>query len=131
MRHRAVGVGRTLVLVLAAVAVAGAVGAPAGLAPIGSQGATREFTVHAHRYAFDPDRIEVQQDDLVKITFHADDIPHSFTLDAYRISKRAAPGAPVVFEFRADQAGRFPYYCRLTNDEGCRDMRGELVVHRR
>ncbi|MFB3852996.1 MAG: cupredoxin domain-containing protein [Vicinamibacterales bacterium] len=95
------------------------------------QSATREVTLHARKYAFDPDRIEVQKNDLVKVTFYADDIPHSFTMDAYRISKRAAPGAPVVFEFHADQAGKFPFYCRLTNDEGCRDMKGELVVYER
>jgi hypothetical protein len=33
-----------------------------------------------------------------------------------------------VFEFRADQPGRFPIYCNLTADSGCRKMIGELVV---
>jgi heme/copper-type cytochrome/quinol oxidase subunit 2 len=49
-------------------------------------------------------------------------------LDEYRIAKRAAPGNPVTFEFRADRAGTFPFYCNLTIDDGCREMRGELVV---
>lgn len=91
----------------------------------------REFSVHGRKYGFDPGRIEVGQDDLVKVTFHADDIPHSFTVDSYRISKRANAGQSVVFEFRADQAGTFPFYCDLTQDDGCRKMRGELVVRRR
>jgi hypothetical protein len=34
----------------------------------------------------------------------------------------------VTFEFRADQAGTFPFYCNLSQDERCRQMRGELVV---
>jgi heme/copper-type cytochrome/quinol oxidase subunit 2 len=34
----------------------------------------------------------------------------------------------VTFEFRADRAGTFPFYCNLTIDDGCREMRGELVV---
>ena len=92
------------------------------------QGAVRSFTVHAHRYAFEPAAIDVQQNDLVKITFGADDIPHSFTVDEYRISKRAGAGQTVTFEFRADQPGTFRFYCNLTQEAGCRNMRGELRV---
>jgi len=89
-----------------------------------------EVTVVAKKYSFSPARIEVEQDDIVKITLKTEDVPHSFTIDKpYRISKRAAPGQAVTFEFRADQAGTFTYYCELTADERCREMRGELVVH--
>jgi heme/copper-type cytochrome/quinol oxidase subunit 2 len=94
-------------------------------------GTIRQFSVSARKYAFQPTIIEVQQDDLVKITFDALDIPHSFTVDEYRISKRAAPGQPVTFEFRADRPGRFPIYCNLKIDDGCRQMRGELIVRSR
>jgi cytochrome c oxidase subunit II len=87
-----------------------------------------DITVTAKRYAFSPPRIEVAANDVVKITFVAEDIPHTFTIDEYRISKRAAPGRPVTFEFRADKPGTFAFYCNLTSDEGCRQMRGELVV---
>jgi heme/copper-type cytochrome/quinol oxidase subunit 2 len=88
----------------------------------------RNFSVSAHTYAFAPAVIEVNQDDLVRITFTTDDIPHSFTVDKYRIAKRVERGKPVVFEFRADQPGRFPIYCNLAVDEKCKDMKGELVV---
>jgi heme/copper-type cytochrome/quinol oxidase subunit 2 len=91
----------------------------------------REFTVTARKYAFSPSRIEVRQDDLVKITFTTDDIPHSFTIDEYRIAKRAGPGQTIVFEFRADQPGTFRFYCNLTVDDRCREMRGEFVVRAR
>jgi heme/copper-type cytochrome/quinol oxidase subunit 2 len=94
-----------------------------------AQGATREFTITGDQFAFKPVRIEVQKDDLVKITFTASDMAHSFVVDnPYRIAKRAGSGQTVVFEFRADQAGSFPFYCNLTQDERCRQMRGELVV---
>ena len=99
----------------------------AGLAQESSQG-PRTITLNAHRYEYSQSRIEVTQDDVVRITLVAEDIPHSFTVDAYRIVKRAAPGTPVTFEFRADRAGTFPFYCNLTIDDGCRKMRGELVV---
>ncbi len=91
----------------------------------------REFAVHAKRYQFSPARIEVSQDDMVKVTFTADDIAHSFTIDEYRIAKRAEAGQTVSFEFRADRPGTHPIYCNLTNDEGCRKMHGELVVRAR
>ena len=87
-----------------------------------------EISITAKRYEFSPSRVEVAANDVVKITLVAEDIPHTFTIDEYRISKRAAPGRPVTFEFRADRAGTFPYYCNLTADDGCRQMRGELVV---
>jgi cytochrome c oxidase subunit II len=90
----------------------------------------QEVKVTARKYAFAPSRIEVQENDLVKVTLEAVDIPHSFTIDDdnYRIAKRATPGHPVVFEFRADKVGTFPFYCNLTTDPNCRTMRGELVV---
>ena len=91
----------------------------------------REFSVHARRFAFAPARLQVAQDDVVKVTFTADDIAHSFTIDEYRIAKRAEAGQTVTFEFRADRPGTHRIYCNLSNDDGCRRMHGELVVSRR
>jgi heme/copper-type cytochrome/quinol oxidase subunit 2 len=92
------------------------------------QGQVREFTVEGNQYAFSPSSIEVQKDDLVKITFTARDMPHSLTIDEYRIAKRAGAGQTVVFEFRADRSGPFTFYCNLTQDERCRNMKGQLRV---
>src|SRR5258708_19101640 len=100
-------------------------------APHSQDSTERSFSVSAHSYAFAPGLIEVNQNDLVRITFTTDDIPHSFTVDKYRIAKRVERGKPVVFEFRADQPGRFPIYCNLAIDERCKEMRGELVVRGR
>jgi heme/copper-type cytochrome/quinol oxidase subunit 2 len=88
----------------------------------------REFTVTARKFSYEPAHVAVRQDDLVKITLRSADIAHGFTIDAYRISKRVGPGGSVTFEFRADQTGTFPFYCNLRQDDGCRQMRGELVV---
>ena len=82
----------------------------------------------ASRYKFDLPRIEVFQNDLVKIELRTEDIAHSMTIDAYRIAKRVNPGQSVTFEFRADQPGTLPFYCNLQIEEGCRQMRGELIV---
>ena len=116
--------------ILASLFVGGAfvVGASTFAPKPAAQGTTREFTITGDQFAFKPVRIEVQKDDLVKITFTAKDIAHSFTIDQYRIAKRAAAGQTVVFEFRADQVGTHRFYCNLTTDERCRRMEGELIV---
>jgi plastocyanin len=102
---------------------------PAAAAPGQTQGPTvRPSVVTASRYKFAPTRIEVFQDDLVKIELRTEDIAHSMTIEAYRIAKRVNPGQPVTFEFRADQPGTFPFYCNLQIEDGCRQMHGELVV---
>ena len=88
----------------------------------------REFTIVAKDHVFTPNKLEVTQDDLVKITLKSEDRPTSFAIDAYRIVKRAAGGLSTTFEFRTDQAGTFTFYCNLTTDEGCKDMKGTLVV---
>jgi heme/copper-type cytochrome/quinol oxidase subunit 2 len=89
----------------------------------------REVSVTARRNGFSPARLEVHQNDLVKVTFTAEDAPHSFNVDEYRIAKRARPGHPAVFEFRADRAGTFRYYCNLSSTTGSHDdMKGELIV---
>ena len=99
-----------------------------GMAALAQEQGRYEITLTAKRYEYSQTRIEVAANDVVKITLVAEDIPHTFTVDEYRISKRAAPGRPVTFEFRADKPGTYTYYCNLTAEDGCRRMRGELVV---
>ena len=96
------------------------------------QGQVREFTVVGDHYAFSPSTLTVNKGDVVKVTFTAKDIAHSFTIDGpYRISKRAAAQQSVTFEFRADTEGAHPIYCNLTADPKCKDMKGTLQVNAR
>jgi heme/copper-type cytochrome/quinol oxidase subunit 2 len=88
----------------------------------------RDVAIVARDFQFIPNRIEVVQDELVRITMTSDGRPHSFAIDAYRIIKRAGAGQTIVFEFRADQAGTFTFYCNLTTVPQCKDMKGTLVV---
>ena len=87
-----------------------------------------EFTIVAKDFHFSPERITVTQDDLVKVTVRSDDIAHSFAIDEYRIVRRVPAGGSTTFEFRADRAGTFRFYCNLTSEGGHAQMRGELVV---
>lgn len=124
------GARRAVVLTALAVVLLGTAGALAGLLPP-QRGGQASVSVKARKYAFEPARIDVNEGDLVQVTLSSEDIPHSFTIDAYRIAKQARPGQAVRFEFLADKAGSFPFYCDLRIDDGCRHMRGELVVRPR
>jgi heme/copper-type cytochrome/quinol oxidase subunit 2 len=92
------------------------------------QGQVREFAIVGNHYTFSPNSLQVNRNDLVKITFTAQDIAHSFTLDEFRIVKRANAGQTVTFEFRADRPGPFTFYCNLSVDVKCKDMKGNLTV---
>jgi heme/copper-type cytochrome/quinol oxidase subunit 2 len=91
----------------------------------------REFTIVAKDHVFTPNKLDVSQDDLVKITLRSEDVPVSFAIDAYRIIKRVPGKTSITFEFRADQSGTFSFYCNLTTDPGCKDMKGTLSVRQK
>ena len=91
----------------------------------------REFTVTARDYSFSPNRVEAQQDDLIKLTVQSKDNAYGFTIDDYRVSKRVPAGGSTVIEFRADRPGTFAFYSNLSNDSRHAQMRGQLVVRPR
>jgi heme/copper-type cytochrome/quinol oxidase subunit 2 len=91
----------------------------------------REFTVTAKDFRFSPQRLEVTQDDLVRLTVRSEDVAYSLTIDEYRVSKRVPAGGSTTFEFRADRPGTFPFYSNLTSDTRHGQTRGELVVRGR
>jgi heme/copper-type cytochrome/quinol oxidase subunit 2 len=88
----------------------------------------RDVSIVARDHRFFPDRVEVNQDDLVRVTLKSEDRAQSFAIDAYRIVKRVGGGQTIVFEFRAHRPGTFTFYCNMTSDPDCRDMKGTLVV---
>jgi heme/copper-type cytochrome/quinol oxidase subunit 2 len=90
-----------------------------------------EFTLVARNYRYTPDRLEVTQDDLVKLTIRSEDLTYSFAIDEYRIVRRIPAGGTTTFEFRADRAGTFRFYSNLTGEGGHADMEGQLVVRTR
>ena len=97
--------------------------------------ARRDFSVTARKYGYSVSdsstaEIRVHKDDMVTITFSAEDIPHSFTIsdDHYRIDRRAEKGKPITFKFLADKVGQFDIRCTLTADQKCKDMHATLIV---
>jgi cytochrome c oxidase subunit 2 len=113
---------------LVAAVVAAVIVSSARRVPAAQHTGASEHTIVGDAFTFAPPRLVVHAGDAVTITFIAKDRPHSFTIDAYRISRRAIPGKNAVIEFCADRRGTFTYYCNLTEDPRCRGMKGELVV---
>jgi cytochrome c oxidase subunit 2 len=125
-----IGAGTCL---LAGPAAVRAFAAQASQAPAGQDQAPsrREFDLMASNYRFTPNRLEVKQDELVKLTIHSTDVPYSVTIDEYRVSKRVPAGGEVTVEFRADRAGSFDFYSSLKSDSRHEGMKGLLVVRAR
>ena len=90
-----------------------------------------EFTLVARSYRYAPDRLEVAQDDLVRLTIRSEDFNYSFAIDEYRIVRRVPAGETTTFEFRADRAGTFRFYSNLTGEGSHSDMQGQLIVRAR
>jgi cytochrome c oxidase subunit 2 len=91
----------------------------------------REVALRVTDAGFEPARIDARLNEIVAITLTAGDTPHGLSLDEYRVAKRAEPGKPLRFEFRADAIGTFRFYCSLTASDGRpHDEHGELVVRR-
>ena len=88
----------------------------------------RDVSVTVKDFRFSPARIAVSRNDLVRVTVQSEDVAYSFTIDAYRVSKRIPAGGSVSFEFLADREGSFPFYSSLTSDARHSEARGELVV---
>lgn len=90
-----------------------------------------DILLTARNYRYSPDRIEVIQDDLVRLTIRSEDLAYSFAVDEYRIARRVPAGGTTTFEFLADRAGTFRFYSNLTNDSAHAEMQGQLVVRAR
>jgi len=91
----------------------------------------REFSITARDYRFSPDRIEVGQNDLVKLVVQSQDVAYSLTINQYRVSRRIPAGGSTIVEFRADQPGTFEFYSDMKNDSRHGEMKGQLVVRPR
>ena len=88
----------------------------------------REFTITARDFKFNPARLQVTKDDLVKLTLTSEDVPYGFAIDQYRIAKRIPAGGSVTLEFRAEYSGEFEYYSNMKSDPRHGQMKGQLVV---
>jgi len=87
-----------------------------------------ELMLVAGNFQYVPNRLEVSQGDLIRITIRSKDNTYSFVVDEYRIIRRVPAGGSTTFEFHADRTGTFRFYSNLTSDSRHAEMQGQLVV---
>jgi heme/copper-type cytochrome/quinol oxidase subunit 2 len=88
----------------------------------------KEFEIIARQFNFEPETIEVNEGDTVRLKMRTIDVAHGFVLDAFDIDERLNPGDEVVVEFIADKTGDFDFYCNVPCGSGHSKMRGSLIV---
>jgi cytochrome c oxidase subunit II len=89
----------------------------------------RTIEVVAKRYAFEPALIEAVEGERLRILVKSGDGLHGFEIKRFKVSKEIPRGGdPVVIEFTAAEAGKFPILCSVFCGDGHADMKGTLVV---
>jgi plastocyanin len=96
-----------------------------GASPVAED--ARHVAVSGRSFAFAPEEITVQAGEDIAIVFSSEDSLHDFTIDELDAHVSAEEGATSVGGFRAEESGRYSFYCSV---EGHREagMEGTLVV---
>ena len=133
--------GRKILAVL--VVVAGFT-LPAFTTPAAQKPQRRDFNIVAHKYAYEPSVIHVNQGDEVHIRFSSKDVTHGFYMEGYDLDALAEAGKPGLLirhpslgsdfktgdeiVFTADKRGKFRYRCSMTCGYMHPFMLGVLIV---
>ena len=97
--------------------------------PFAAKPTTRQVTLRAEQFAFDPPVLHANQGDRIQLTLQAADVTHGFYLDSYGLDQRVEPGLSKTIEFVAAQPGKFRYRCPVSCGTLHPFMTGELVVN--
>ena len=88
----------------------------------------KEFKLTARQFSFEPEIIEVNKGDKVRLIVTSIDIPHGIKIAEYGINERLDVGKPVTIEFTADKEGTFTAFCSVFCGSGHSNMKGKLIV---
>ena len=92
------------------------------------QGDVKEFKITAKQFVFEPETIEVNKGDKVRLTVTSTDVPHGISIPEYGINERLDVGKPVTIEFIADKEGTFSSFCSVFCGSGHSKMKGKIIV---
>ena len=118
-------------IVAIAVCVAGFLLPPAGASTSAPPQTVEPRTIEVvtRRYTFEPAVIEAVEGERLRILVKSGDGPHGFEIKKFKVSKEIPRGSdPVVIEFTASEAGKFPIICSVFCGDGHGDMKGTLIV---
>lgn len=92
--------------------------------------ATELIQLTAKQFAFVPDVIKIKQGTRVQLNVTSIDVPHGFSLPAYKILRELQPHVPTMIEFIASNSGTFEFVCSVYCGSGHGAMRGKLIVEK-
>jgi plastocyanin len=99
---------------------------PQGTTP--TSAAVKEFTVTSTGVAFNQKTLSVNKGDRVRITYSNGGGTHDLRIDGYNVGTKVIQGGQKeTFEFVADKAGTFEYYCSVGQHRQM-GMKGTLTV---
>ncbi|HDP98196.1 MAG TPA: hypothetical protein ENN22_03315, partial [bacterium] len=84
--------------------------------------------IKAKKFDYDPNIINVQKGDTVRVRLISLDVTHGFYLDGYDINTSAFPGSDGSLTFVANKTGRFTFRCSTPCGEHHPYMVGYLEV---
>jgi cytochrome c oxidase subunit 2 len=87
-----------------------------------------EIKVTARKYEFSPNVVKAKKGDHIRLIITTLDRDHGFKVEAFHIDQKLPKSEAVTVEFRADQAGVFPFECSHFYGLGHKKMRGQLIV---
>ena len=91
--------------------------------------AVRTIDVTLSRYAFSPERIELERGETVRLNVVSSDGPHGFQVEELGLDVRIpARGRAESFELTPDAAGTFAVTCSVYCGSGHRRMKAWLIV---
>jgi cytochrome c oxidase subunit 2 len=90
---------------------------------------TKKIEVVAHKYAFEPSRIEVKVGEPVELTFRSTDTKHGFVSKDLGLEKVVfSKDKPATVNFTPSKAGTYAFKCARFCGMGHGKMKGEIVV---
>ena len=93
-----------------------------------ASGSVKEFHVQAYQFGYDPETIEVNKGDTVRIIATTRDVPHGLNIPDYGVNMIISPGSESKAEFVADKQGTFTFFCSVPCGPGHKSMKGQLIV---
>jgi len=91
-------------------------------------GASKEFSLRAEKWSFEPSVITVNKDDLVKLKIKSIDVKHGISIPAFNIESDLNPNEETIIEFKATESGTFTFSCSVQCGLGHNNMKGVLIV---
>jgi len=89
---------------------------------------TKEFTMIAKKYEFDPGNIVVNEGDTVILHITSTDVEHGIGIPQFGVSKKLPPGVEETVQFIADKKGDYTFFCNVYCGPGHTGMKGTLTV---